>query len=78
MFLDAALLHYTQISALPDPESDNVESLRVWITRPDCGNYCIGGAGSHAWGDLHELQRNKSRSGNDASSFFVAFLAGKG
>lgn len=54
MFLDAALLHYTQISALPNPESNNLESLRDCITRPGCGNYSIAGAGSDAWGDFYE------------------------
>jgi hypothetical protein len=54
LFLDAALLQYTQVSALPDAENMNVQALRTWITRPDCGNYCIGGAGSGAWGSLYE------------------------
>jgi hypothetical protein len=48
---DQALLQHAEISRLSDPERCNVESLRTWLKRSPCGNYCISGAGSMAWGD---------------------------
>src|SRR5207244_3480725 len=51
--IDKALLLYSQISALPAPSSDNMKQLKLWLTDPECGNFCIGGAGSEAWGDLY-------------------------
>jgi len=56
--IDAALLQHVQISALPEPDRCNVESLQAWLSRPDCGNFCIGGQGSKAWGDLHERPKD--------------------
>jgi hypothetical protein len=74
-FLDAALLQYTQISALPNPENFNFEGLRNWIVRPDRGNYSIGGSGVEH-GVISTSRRLPKSPGNNASSFFVAFLAG--
>lgn len=54
LLVDTALLQHVQVSALPEPDNCNVESLRAWISRPDCGNFCIAGRGSEAWGDLYE------------------------
>jgi len=48
---DEALLQHAKISRLSDPDGGNVESLRTWLKRSPCGNYCISGAGSTAWGD---------------------------
>jgi hypothetical protein len=30
-----------------------MKQLKLWLTDPECGNFCIGGAGSEAWGDLY-------------------------
>jgi hypothetical protein len=65
-FLDAALLRHAQVSALPNPESFNVEGLRIWIARPDRGNYSIGGSGSRAWGDLYQSPAPEESSGINA------------
>ncbi|KAH7110731.1 hypothetical protein EDB81DRAFT_954024 [Dactylonectria macrodidyma] len=48
---NASLLQHAQISALPEPDSDNVECLRQWLGKADGGNYKIMGKGSEAWGD---------------------------
>ncbi|RYP48198.1 hypothetical protein DL768_005858 [Monosporascus sp. mg162] len=52
-----ALLQYAQISALPEPTSNNMKQLVEWLRNPKCGNFCISGPGSQAWGDLY--QKNK-------------------
>jgi hypothetical protein len=46
---DAALLQYSQISALPEADAYNVEQLRVWLRRND---YPIRGPGEYIWGDM--------------------------
>jgi len=56
---NAAVLQHVQMSALPDPDSSNVEELRKWIRRADLGNYCIGGAGSDAWGKLENPEKRR-------------------
>jgi len=55
---NAALLQHVQISALPGPDSCNVENLRIWLMRPECGNDCIGGKGSDAWGDIYDAEKD--------------------
>lgn len=54
---NAALLQHEKMSALPEPDSCNIEELRKWIKRPEYGNYCIGGHGSDAWGDLYSKEK---------------------
>lgn len=53
---DAALLQYSQISALPEADAYNVEQLRVWLRRND---YPIRGPGEYIWGDMidDEMER---------------------
>ncbi|KAH7011101.1 hypothetical protein EDB80DRAFT_384078 [Ilyonectria destructans] len=48
---NASLLQHAQISALPQPDSDNIECLRQWLGKADGGNYKIRGKGCDAWGD---------------------------
>ncbi|KAF1962753.1 hypothetical protein CC80DRAFT_541911 [Byssothecium circinans] len=45
-----ALLQYSQISALPDPDPYNIHSLRNWIRHEDGGAVGILGEGSKVWG----------------------------
>ncbi|KAK0703019.1 hypothetical protein B0T26DRAFT_756609 [Lasiosphaeria miniovina] len=44
------LVLYSQVSALPEPETLNVNTLREWLRRADCGAFSTRGAGSDAWG----------------------------
>jgi hypothetical protein len=46
------------MSALPEPNNYNVEGLRVWLKKATAGNYCIGGKGADAWGDLYAPEEN--------------------
>ncbi|APA10290.1 hypothetical protein SS1G_07260 [Sclerotinia sclerotiorum 1980 UF-70] len=54
---NAALLQYSQITALPRADPYNVETLRVWIKRD--GNHCISGPAAKAWGDYTESVRKE-------------------
>ncbi|TVY81533.1 hypothetical protein LSUE1_G006740 [Lachnellula suecica] len=50
-----ALLQYTQLSALPEPENYNMKSLRMWLRNPDAGDFCISGTGEQdTWGALYD------------------------
>jgi hypothetical protein len=59
--LDEALLLYSQISALPDPDTFNMLSLKNWLLRRDCGNAKVRGEGGNAWGDLHVREEKQTR-----------------
>ncbi|KAH8754620.1 hypothetical protein F5883DRAFT_526748 [Diaporthe sp. PMI_573] len=48
-----ALLQYSQISALPEPNSRNMAELVKWVIKPDYGDFCIGNCGSDIWGKLY-------------------------
>ncbi|EPE35222.1 hypothetical protein GLAREA_10919 [Glarea lozoyensis ATCC 20868] len=49
-----ALLQFSQVSALQQPDNYNVESLRTWLRNKDAGDFCIGGRNEHhTWGDLY-------------------------
>lgn len=55
--LDDALLQYSQICALPEPEPHNMKSLRKWLRDKDAGGFCIGGNGEeNTWGYLYETE----------------------
>lgn len=56
---NAALLQYSQVSALPEPDSYNIESLRVWLKREGDGHYFIKGAGDDIWGNLYEREKDR-------------------
>ncbi|RDW74200.1 hypothetical protein BP5796_07642 [Coleophoma crateriformis] len=47
-----ALLQVSQIAALPEPDPQTVESLRLWLTRTNGGDYSIVGLGADTWGDI--------------------------
>jgi hypothetical protein len=47
---DEALLQFSQISALPDPETVNRKALKQWIMNP--GKNQILGPGADSWGNL--------------------------
>jgi hypothetical protein len=50
---DDALLQYSQISALSQPENMNIDCLKTWLQDPDGCNFGISGRGEkNAWGDL--------------------------
>jgi hypothetical protein len=52
-----ALLQYSQICALPEPEPHNMKSLRKWLRDKDAGGFCIGGNGEqNTWGYLYETE----------------------
>ena len=52
---DEALLQYSQISALPQPESYNMKNFRRWLRHEGGANMVIGGKGEqHTWGDLRK------------------------
>ncbi|KAH0557186.1 hypothetical protein GP486_005022 [Trichoglossum hirsutum] len=52
--LDEALLQYSQISALAEPDIYNMKNLRKWLRHRNAGNFCIGGDGEqNIWGDLY-------------------------
>ncbi|KAI8623903.1 hypothetical protein F5Y19DRAFT_343177 [Xylariaceae sp. FL1651] len=51
-----ALILFSQVSALPTPSSGNMENLTQWIASPEGGNFCVGGDGSQAWGDLYYIK----------------------
>jgi hypothetical protein len=54
-FVDEALLQYSQISVLPEPDTYNMKNFRKWLRHADNGNFKIGGDGEqHTWGNLYE------------------------
>ncbi|KAF8851840.1 hypothetical protein BDZ45DRAFT_600874 [Acephala macrosclerotiorum] len=56
-----ALLLYSQISALSEPEQHNMQTLRRWLKNENDGGRKIGGNGEHlAWGDTYEQESNGS------------------
>lgn len=48
---DRALLEYAQVSALPDPSSNNMATLVEWMGDPRMGALAVKGLGSAVWGD---------------------------
>jgi hypothetical protein len=58
-FSDEALLQYSQVSALPEPESYNMKNFRMWLRDPNAGHFSIGGSGEqNTWGDLYKVEEN--------------------
>ncbi|KAH8660977.1 hypothetical protein BGZ60DRAFT_530968 [Tricladium varicosporioides] len=51
-----ALLQYSQISALPEPDPYDMKNLRRWIRHPHYGNWCIRGdhREENTWGNIYE------------------------
>ncbi|CAG8973469.1 hypothetical protein HYALB_00011065 [Hymenoscyphus albidus] len=48
-----ALLQFSQVSALPKPETHNLNSLMKWLKNPDAGDLCInGGQEKYTWGNI--------------------------
>ncbi|KAH8592287.1 hypothetical protein B0O99DRAFT_517767 [Bisporella sp. PMI_857] len=55
-----ALLLYTQLCAIPEPEPGNMRSFRKWLRHSTAGNCEISGLGEQlTWGDFHEDQEEK-------------------
>ncbi|TVY68720.1 hypothetical protein LSUE1_G007147 [Lachnellula suecica] len=55
-----ALLQYSQVSALPEPDTYNMKNLRKWLRHADNGNFKIGGQGEQStWGDLYQDPDNE-------------------
>ncbi len=50
---DKALLRHAQISAMPQPNADDVKALCEWIKLGGCGDDAIEGKCSCAWGDIN-------------------------
>jgi len=53
---DKALLQYSQICALPEPEPFNMRTLRKWLRNEDCGNFQIRDRNGavNTWGKVRE------------------------
>ncbi|RDW67556.1 hypothetical protein BP6252_08952 [Coleophoma cylindrospora] len=47
-----ALLQVSQIAALPEPNPQTVENLRLWLKRTDGNNHSIVGIGADTWGEI--------------------------
>ena len=53
--IDEALLQYSQISALPEPETYDMKSFRKWLRHEEAGKFSIRGGGEQStWGNLYE------------------------
>jgi len=57
LYIDQALLQFSQISALPDPESFNTRTLKRWLLDAAWRN--IRGPGSASWGDVSQEDERK-------------------
>jgi hypothetical protein len=50
-----ALLQYSQISTMPEPDIYNMKNFRKWLRHETSGNFSIGGEGEqNTWGPLYE------------------------
>jgi hypothetical protein len=54
---DAALVQFSQINALPQPDGFNIDCLREWIIDPKMGGAKIKGSGRCSWGDVENEQK---------------------
>jgi len=54
---NAALIQFSQISALPQPDGFNIDCLRGWILDPEMGGAKIKGSGRSSWGKLDDEHR---------------------
>jgi hypothetical protein len=59
---DAALIQFSQINALPQPDSFNIDSLRGWIIGLGMGGAKIKGSGRCSWGNVEKAQQKADRS----------------
>lgn len=53
---DKALLQYSKICALPDPEPFNMRTLRKWLRNEQCANFQVRGRDGleNTWGNVYE------------------------
>jgi hypothetical protein len=54
-----AMLQYARVSALPEANSREMETLTNWIVNPQGGNYTISSWGAGVWGKLYEWDEEK-------------------
>lgn len=54
-----ALLQYAQVSALPEANGREMETLTEWIINPQGGRYSISSYGAQVWGKLYEYVDEK-------------------
>lgn len=52
---DEALLQYSQVSALPEPESCNMKTFRIWLRDQDI----VGDGEQHTWGNLYKMEKDQ-------------------
>ena len=57
---DAALIEFSQVSAMPEPSNINVRAVFDWLTDRDEGGLRVNGKGSHAWGNQFQNPERKS------------------
>ena len=65
IYPDKALLQYSQICALPDPEAFNMRTLRRWLVDPLCANWKVrdyNDAVMTTWGALNNHPYDKDKS----------------
>jgi hypothetical protein len=54
---DEALLQYSQVSALPEPESCNMKTFRIWLRNQDFD--IVGDGEQHTWGNLYKMEKDQ-------------------
>jgi len=54
-----AMLQYARVSALPDANAREMNTLVKWIVNPQGGNYTISSWGSGVWGKLYTWDHSK-------------------
>jgi hypothetical protein len=54
-----AMLQYARVSALPEANGREMETLTNWIVNPQGGNYSISSWGAEVWGKLYKWDEKK-------------------
>jgi hypothetical protein len=61
--LDEALLQYSKMCAIPEPDMYNVNQLKGWMQDPYWGDYSTGGNGEQdTWGKLTDTEGHQELS----------------
>jgi hypothetical protein len=54
-----ALIQYAKVSALPEPSTQNMNTLVRWLQSPNAGNYTVDGCGSEVWETSNEASSSQ-------------------
>jgi hypothetical protein len=77
-YKDKALLRFSRISALPEPDNFDMKSFRDRVRDPSGGDFCIAGDGEqHTWGDIYdddEMELSGRNSGGSCGGSFGSIL----